>query len=159
MGIANDLKVNGGNLERDLRVSGNELKNDVLAVKDDAGETAKHFLREEARTVREQALDGLEYGKEALESAGDRLREAGRRVHWKTVAGAVAGLVVLVGVIALARRRARRDNLLERGFHEGARYAGMVPREWHKARKAAVRLARESARESARLWDRRSMRP
>lgn len=156
MGIANDLKVNGGNLERDLRVSGNELKDefkgDVLAVKNDA----KDFLGEGARTLREKTLDGLECGREALETAGEKLREAGRRVPWKTVAGAFAGFVVLVGVIALARRRARRGNLLERGMHEGSRYAHMVPREWHKARKAALRMAKDSARESARFLDRHS---
>jgi hypothetical protein len=173
MGITNDLKVNGGNLERDLRESVHEIKDGAREVKGAVGEgvrdtvangmqdanalrlEAESRLKSAGRSLRERAGEGLEYAKETIETAQNELQNAGRRIHWKTGLGALAGLFAFAGVILLLRRRAHRKNLVERGFNEGARIAGQLPIQFHHAQREARKAAKHWAKDSARLWDKR----
>jgi hypothetical protein len=148
MGIANDLKVNAGNLEGDLRASVGDLKERVNGLAWSAREGMEHAegdLRDGAHTLKERAMGGLD-------AAQAEIREVASKIGWKTVAG-IAGFVVVAGMLLLARRRANRGNLLQRGLREGSRYAMLVPAGWHKAQRSAVQYGHEAARESERLWN------
>jgi ElaB/YqjD/DUF883 family membrane-anchored ribosome-binding protein len=173
MGISNDLKVNGGNLERDLRESAQELKDGAREAKNQMGEgvretiangmhdaldlrmQAEDKLKSAGRSLKERAGEGLDYAKDTFETAQKELEDAGRRIPWKTVASAVAGVVVFAGLVLLVRRRMRHRSLVERGFNEGARLAGQLPDQFHHVQKEARKAAKHWAKDSLRFWDKR----
>jgi hypothetical protein len=109
-------------------------------------------LSDAQRAVKDHGRQGFEFAKEGYDKAREAVLDVVRPLGWKTVLGIVGGVVMIAGIVIMARRRRHRGNLLERGLHEGARYALLVPQGWHKAQKHALHVAHDSARESARLW-------
>jgi hypothetical protein len=103
--------------------------------------------------LKEQGEAVYERAKEGLEEASAAVLDVLRPLNWKKIIGIAAGVAVVVAVVCVARRRPP-VGLLARGLREGAR---LVPEQWHAARRqalgAAQDAARESMRESARLWN------
>src|SRR5690606_39468844 len=104
--------------------------------------------------VKESFETANAYVQEGYDAARDAVAEAVQPLNWKTVAAVALGVAAVAGLIVLACRRPQRS-LLQRGLHEGARVAAMIPGGWHRAQDRVRDLAEESRSESLGLWNKR----
>jgi hypothetical protein len=137
MGFSRELKADVDGLAKELKTG----------VENIAGEVRESLS--DIRDVAQRMSQGADEVEAALENAPDEADVEGRRVSWKLVLGAVAGIALIGAAVMVARRRALPMNMLQRGLREGSKYAVLIPVGLQKARDTAEDLTREAAHQ----WD------